>query len=158
MLDALYAEHPLQKVWCLAVWAYTSPTPLWLKGSDGQIRECIPSANGVRQGCGLGALLFALSTKEVFEKTVGDVSSVHGVAIMDDFYILGKAADILKAYKRFATLCSEDGSLALNKKKGTLIDFHSEDPANSEMEEAAALGLKMEQIVAKVEEDQWEKI
>ena len=52
MLDALYAHWDLRRIWRLADWAYTSPTPLWLKSPDGEIRECIPSSNGVRQGCG----------------------------------------------------------------------------------------------------------
>ena len=118
MLETLYSFPELKSIWRLADWSYTTQTPLWLKNKKGEIVTCIPSANGVRQGCGLGALLFALSTKKIFEQTEIENKKVFSIAIMDDYYILGPPKEVLKAYRSFADRCQKDGSLNLNFDKG----------------------------------------
>ena len=111
MLAKLYSSPELKSIWRLADWAYTTHTPLWLKNQKAEIVTCIPSANGVRRGCGLGTLRFALSTKRIFEQTEIENKKGFSIAIMDDYYILGPQEEVLKAYRSFAARCQKDGSL-----------------------------------------------
>ena len=64
------------------------------QGEGGQVSSYLESSNGVRQGCGLGALLFALSVKDIYEETVAELPGVRAVAIMDDLFLMGKAEDV----------------------------------------------------------------
>ena len=150
MFETLYSFPELKSIWRLADWSYTTQTPLWLKNKKGEIVTCIPSANGVRQGCGLGALLFALSTKRIFEQTEIENKKVFSIAIMDDYYILGPPKEVLKAYRSFADRCQKDGSLKLNFDKGKLIFFHKKGLDEKILGEAKKLFLKVKTKSVKI--------
>ena len=127
MLEALYRQSSMKSLWRLADWAYTDATPLWLRNGMGVASEYILSANGVRQGCGLGALLFALSMKEIYDRVQANSPSVRVVAIMDDLFLLGKPEDCVKAYTFFTELCERNGSLSVNHEGGKFMCFSSID-------------------------------
>ena len=126
MLAALYQHESLKGLWRLADWAYTDKSPLWLRDSDGRVSSHLISSNGVRQGCGLGAVLFAISMKAIYEEVQKLVPGIRAIAIMDDFYMVGKPAEVLEAYEHFDRLCKLYGSLFLNKSKGKYISLQKE--------------------------------
>ena len=70
ILSALYKHDSLSALWRLVDWSYTDATPLWVH-TPGTLRPSfILSANGVRQGCALGSLLFALSVADIYSSTL----------------------------------------------------------------------------------------
>ena len=110
----------------------------------------LESSNGVRQGCGLGALLFALSVKGIYEETLAEVPGVKAVAIMDDLFLMGRAEDVLLAYEKFTSLCERDGSLAVNHKKWKFMSLLGEELSGEVLEKIGILKLKVHTKVAKV--------
>ena len=65
LLRELYALPGLQSVYRIADFAYTQPSALVLSDCDGLMIE---SAQGVRQGDPLSALLFCVYMKEVLQQ------------------------------------------------------------------------------------------
>ena len=150
MLTALYRHGSLNSLWGLADWSYTSKTPLWLRGEGGFISSFLVSANGVRQGCGLGSVLFAISMKEVFAKVQRLVPEVRVIAIMDDVYMVGELKDAVRAYEELAKLCEGDPSLRLNHEKGKFIYFGKTRLSDELTGKVANLKLKVHRKVVKV--------
>ena len=150
MLAALYQHESLKGLWRLADWAYTDKSPLWLRDSDGRVSSHLISSNGVRQGCGLGAVLFAISMKAIYEEVQKLVPGIRAIAIMDDFYMVGKPAEVLEAYEHFDRLCKLDGSLFLNRSKGKYISFQKEQMEPKLSSKVEALELKVYNKAVKV--------
>ena len=108
----------------LVDWSYTDGRHMWLRSADGSVTESIHSGNGVRQGCWLGALLFAVSMKEIFDNIQMNNHDVSMVAIMYDLYFLRKPAACPEAYKQFAEASLANGSFDVNHSKGQYMSFH----------------------------------
>jgi len=58
------------------------------------------SSQGVRQGDGLGSLLFSLSMKPTYSHCIEDLDC-HAAAVIDDFYLLGPRDHVFTAFDRF---------------------------------------------------------
>ena len=104
----------------------------------------------MRQGCGLGALLFAVSMKEISDNIQRNNPDVTMVTIMNDLYFPGKPAACLNAYKEFAAACAAKGSLEVNHSKGQYMSFNSPCIPLEVQEELLRLKLKLKLKVAKV--------
>ena len=77
----------------------------------GDSADFITSANGVRQGCILGSLLYSLSVQNFYTRALeGRGSAVNGVAIIDDFYLFGQAQQSLEAYDEYTRQLVGSGS------------------------------------------------
>jgi hypothetical protein len=67
ILTELYKYNQLQPIWNIVKWAYSDPSALWIRDYESQQMiqpdSSLTSAEGVKQGDPLGALLFALSMK-----------------------------------------------------------------------------------------------
>jgi hypothetical protein len=123
--DALYSRSDCKSLWRLFDFAYAgSPTPLLVYGEKGELKHVQPSANGVRQGDPLAALLFALSMQQVYEDT-RKAGTVGGgtpkcFAILDDFTIVGTPEMVLRAMDRFIILC-EKHNIKINAEKTAIL-------------------------------------
>ena len=98
----------------------------------------------------MGAVLFAISMKAIYEEVQKLVPGIRAIAIMDDFYMLGKPDEVLEAYEHFARLCKLDGSLFLNRSKGKYISFHKEQMDQRVGKRVEALELKVYNKAVKV--------
>ena len=58
------------------------------------------SSEGVKQGDVLGSLLFSLSMRQSYSSCV-EGSDCHGVAVIDDFYIIGPPQQAYPCFDRF---------------------------------------------------------
>src|SRR6185312_361090 len=108
--ESLYSRPETKPLWKLFDFAYAgSPTPLMVYGEKGQLKLVQPSAQGVRQGDPLAALLFALSMQSIYEgtRTAGREGgkSVKCFAILDDFTIVGRPEAVVKAMDHFIKEC-----------------------------------------------------
>ena len=105
--DVLQAPS-FRPMWRLAAWSYSRPSPLLLRGSDGQVAGVLQSCEGVRQGDPLAPLLFALSMKSIYNTV-----SEHGggrallVAVHDDLTILGPPAEVARCHDLYKRLTQE---------------------------------------------------
>ena len=58
VLASLYAEQKLEPIWKLAEWAYSTPSPLWIRSTEGEMiqPQVLVSTSGVKQGDPLGSI------------------------------------------------------------------------------------------------------
>ena len=123
--ESLYSRPETKPLWKLFDFAYAgSPTPLMVYGEKGQLKLVQPSAQGVRQGDPLAALLFALSMQSIYEgtRTAGREGgkSVKCFAILDDFTIVGRPEAVVKAMDHFIKECDRVG-LKINAQKTAIL-------------------------------------
>ena len=69
----------------------------------------IISAEGVKQGDVLAPLLFSLSVQDYFAECLRDVPDVRGVAIFDDFNLVGHPTSVLNVYDRLSQVIRPGG-------------------------------------------------
>ena len=106
VLEKLFSEQKLQPIRRIAHWAYAKGSKLIVRNKKEQLVGQINSSTGVRQGDPLASLLFAVSMQHLYEKVLRDSDQVYGVAIQDDFTLVGPPACcrvpqvILHAYAR----------------------------------------------------------
>ena len=96
LLRELYALPGLQSLYRIADFAYSQPSVLVLAGSDGLMIE---SAQGVRQGDPLSALLFFIYVREVLQQVSGK-TGVRVYGFFDDISLLGTPQQLLEALSR----------------------------------------------------------
>ena len=101
LLRELYALPELQSVYRVADFAYSQPSVLVLSGCDGRMIE---SAQGVRQGDPLSALLFGVYMKQLLEQ-VSDVTGVRVYGFFDDVNLLGSPQQLMAALSHLQTRC-----------------------------------------------------
>src|ERR1700759_1534396 len=101
MLEILF-EHPeLAPIWRMAYWAYKDSSSL-LVFENGKYKATIESAQGVKQGDALGALLYALSVHSFYKNcTPPGEDKVRKIAIMDDLNLVGAFKPVFEAFDRF---------------------------------------------------------
>ena len=88
VLENLFSHPQLSQIWRLAHFLYSDPSLLYL--FDGvQLVDTLLSQEGVRQGDVLGPLLFCIGVHKLYEECMS-VSGAQGVAIADDFTLVGR--------------------------------------------------------------------
>ena len=100
ILECLFEVPSLQSLFPFASWLYGVPSQLLFRLSSGAFHS-ITSSNGVRQGCTLGSLLYALSVQRHYVASVSGLP-VRAFAIIDDFNIFGPVVSALQAYDNYA--------------------------------------------------------
>ena len=93
LLRELYGLSELQSVYRIADFAYHQPSALVLSGCNGRMIE---SAQGVRQGDPLSALLFCLYRRETLQQ-VCDKTGVRVYGFFDDINLLGTPQQLMAA-------------------------------------------------------------
>ena len=77
ILSALFNQDSLQPLWRLSHWAYRAPSEL-LVLDNGGVCASISSEQGVKQGDGLGSLLFSLSVQELYHLVTRNAPQMCG--------------------------------------------------------------------------------
>ena len=119
LLSRTFDEARLSPLWRLAHWAYKSPSDLLLSQA-GDLVGVLSSAEGVRQGDVLSSFLFSFSVLPLYSAALSAAPGVCGVAIMDDFELVGPADRVLAAFDRVSELASAYG-LSLQRRKCALL-------------------------------------
>ena len=88
ILQELFCQDRLRPLWRLSHWAYKASSEL-LVMDNGAICMTIDSEQGVKQGDGLGSLLFSLSVQGVYRRVTRNVNNVRCVAVADDLNLVG---------------------------------------------------------------------
>ena len=96
ILDELFRVPTLSLVWRFVHWAYKAPSRL-LMMKKGRVFDQITSAEGVKQGDVLGACLFAIAVRPLYNEVREKHQSVHAIAILDDLELEGPADEVMKA-------------------------------------------------------------
>ena len=119
LLHELYALPGLQSVYRIADFAYTQPSALVLSGCGGLMIE---SAQGVRQGDPLSALLFCVYMREVLQQ-VSDQTGVTVYGFFDDISLTGTPKQLTEALSHLQRSLPA-ASLQLNTAKSHFTYFH----------------------------------
>ena len=121
VLRELYALPALLSVYRIADFAYTQPSALVLSGCDGGMIE---SAQGVRQGDPLSALLFCVYMRQLLEQ-VSDKTGVRVYGYFDDVNLLGTPQQLMAALGHLQSALPQ-ASLQLNTTKSHFAYFHDQ--------------------------------
>ena len=119
-LSELFKHPTLQPLWSIAHYAYSAPTPLFVF-DQGQHVATISSQMGSRQGCKLGSLLFCIGMKQVYADVLAQCPDIEGVAICDDFTLVGPAASVYRAYDWLKANVTAQTGLAINVTKTKVL-------------------------------------
>ena len=119
LLSELYGLGTLQAVYRIADFAYSQPSALVLSGCDGLM---IDSAQGVRQGDPLSALLFCVYMRETLQR-VSDETGVKVYGFFDDISLLGTPQQLMAALTHLQQSLPAV-SLRLNTAKSHFTYFH----------------------------------
>lgn len=119
MLSELYGLTDLQPLFRLVDFAYSQPSALVLTGCEGLM---IASAQGVRQGDPLSALLFCVYMRDVLRQ-VSDETSVEVYGFFDDVHLLGTPQQLMAALSHLQKSLPAV-SLQLNTAKSHFVYFH----------------------------------
>ena len=119
LLRELYGQSDLQPLFRLADFAYSQPTALVLSGCKGLMIE---SAQGVRQGDPLSALLFCVYMRDVLRQ-VSDETGVRVYGFFDDVNLLGTPQQLIAALSHLQRSLPAV-SLQLNTVKSHFVYFH----------------------------------
>ena len=119
LLRELYALPELQPLYRIDDFAYTQTSALVLSGCDGLMIE---SAQGVRQGDPLSALLFCVYLRPVLQQ-VSEATGVRVYGYFDDISLLGTPEQQIAALSHLQ-LTLPAVSLQLNTAKSHFTYFH----------------------------------
>lgn len=122
IMKALYAEQSLSHIWRIVDFAYSAPSDLYTF-TNGAWVPSLQSSQGVRQGDPLGSLLFALSVKQLYNKSVQGLDSLSAMAIHDDFTVVGEPEQVMQVFDRVCQLSDTTG-LKVKAQKCQFIYFH----------------------------------
>ena len=103
MLNLLFREPRLLQFYRLASWIYGRPSSLVVRDRKGRVVSTIDSEQGVRQGCVLGSLLFAVATMPMLTDLKADFPDVEVIAYLDDVILVGQHDRCLAALDQLAT-------------------------------------------------------
>ena len=121
VLGELYALPDLQPLFRIADFAYSQPSALVLSGCDGLIIE---SAQGVRQGDPLSALLFCVYMRQVLRQ-VSEKTGVKVYGFFDDINLLGTPQQLMEALSHLQHSLPAV-SMQLNTAKSHFAYFHDQ--------------------------------
>jgi hypothetical protein len=134
VLKEMYSHNSLKSLWPIVDFAYSEPSDLLTRDHERIFRKTVISSQGVRQGDPLSSLLFAVAIHPLYESILSEFPQVRGIAIHDDFTLVGPIDDLLRATEALIERAKEF-SLVVQQKKCKFIYFHSDDkPLNPRQE------------------------
>jgi Reverse transcriptase (RNA-dependent DNA polymerase) len=109
VLTQLFDRPELGSFFRFAQWAYSKPSVLLVRNSTGEVITSLDSAEGVRQGCVLGPLLFATATLQLLTDLKEKFPNCEIIAYLDDVAISGPAAQALQAFNDLSSGAADLG-------------------------------------------------
>ena len=133
MLATLYDTPELTPIWGLAHTLYGTPSAIYFYGSDGSILRKMESSRGVRQGCVLAPLLFALGLDGAIRKLATANPKDSITAYLDDVHAAVPWGTLKASYAVFVADCGDVGLTVNSKKTEHLAPEESVDHATLSM-------------------------
>ena len=100
VLQAFYDQPSLAPLYPIVSYAYSSPSPLLVMNhSTNSVFASLQSSNGVRQGCPLSSLLFAVSVNHIYNAVTSVSVLGRSFAVIDDLTIALPPADVPSVYR-----------------------------------------------------------
>ena len=124
ILSALYACPQLKSIWKISHWAYSSPSPLWIRMEDGSINT-VKSSQGVRQGDILAMLLFALSMSDPVNEALLATPTVIPIGYADDINGVGPPREVTKFRNELQRIFRRE-NIIFNADKDLFTYLHSD--------------------------------
>jgi hypothetical protein len=97
--EKLLSTSETEPIWRMFQWAYSVSSPLLVHDRQ-ELQTILQSAEGTRQGDPFSAFVFALCMQRMYESAIEGLPNCHGIAVLDDFTLIGPAADVFKAFDR----------------------------------------------------------
>lgn len=120
LLHECYQYPELSSFYRLMHWAYSAPSALLVRGEGGDFVSCLRSEEGVRQGCVLGPLAFAVTTLKLLSEVRESFPSTTVTAYLDDTALTGKPQEVASAFEHLCKL-AEVAGLSVNKAKCEIL-------------------------------------
>jgi hypothetical protein len=128
ILRSLYNQPELESLYKLVDFSYSKPSTLFVNTGDNGYNPLIQSSQGVKQGCPLSALLFALAVQPVYkaalEAQLNKPHTVTAKAILDDCTLIGPATHLQPVYESIQHLALSI-NLQVQPSKCKLLYFHN---------------------------------
>jgi len=124
ILSALYASPRLKSLWKISHWAYSTPSPLWIRMENGSINT-IKSSQGVRQGDILAMLLFALSMSGPVNEALLATPTVLPFGYADDINGVGPPREVIKFRNELQRIFRRE-NIIFNADKDLFTYLHSD--------------------------------
>jgi hypothetical protein len=130
ILKELYRHTELKPIWKIVDWAYSNPSALWIRGDENDMIQPdeLQSSEGVKQGDPLGALLFALSMKPLYDHAVDSdpTDTINAIAYLDDCTLIGLPdMNLINSFLQLKEK-ARAGGLEVNMNKTKFLWLHSD--------------------------------
>jgi len=122
---SLMSEPDLAPIWKLATFAYSEPSKLFSRHSNGTMVCEMNSEEGSRQGDPLGLLLFCLGLHPILKKAIALNDKVSSKCYVDDLTLVGPPEELIPVYQ-FIENESRKIGLEVQHSKCKLIYFHED--------------------------------
>ena len=127
MLETVFNHEDLTLTKGMYAFTYSEPSLLIIRENN-QVKHVLLSRNGVRQGCVLGSLGYALTLQPAYEESTHGLREVTTKAIMDDITWTGPPNEVFAAYERYVASAARLG-LTVNASKTRVQQFSGEPSA-----------------------------
>jgi Reverse transcriptase (RNA-dependent DNA polymerase) len=97
--EKLLSTPETEAIWRMFRWAYSVSSPLLVFDRE-ELHTVLRSAEGTRQGDPFSAFIFALCMQQMYETAIHSLPNCHGIAVLDDFTLIGPATDVFHAFDR----------------------------------------------------------
>jgi hypothetical protein len=136
VLSRLFEIQELSALHGIASFTYGSPSSLVVQHTDGHLVR-IQSAEGVKQGCNLGTILYSIAMHPTFVQSIEGLD-VSAKAYADDFSAVATPEVLLEVINRLS-----NSTYGLNLSKTKLLWPHSADPPADLLEPFTRLGVQI---------------
>jgi hypothetical protein len=135
MVDSVLKTGSLSPIHQLFHGVYAQPSALLVYGNDGNLLANIPSQQGSRQGCQLASLGYSLVVQPLYLQALRTAKrAVTGVAIIDDFTLIGMPEDVLVVYDEFVKLARTINLTVQPKKSAGVWPYPTDAPVALQQE------------------------
>lgn len=110
----MFTNIHLAPIWRMGHWAYATPSPLHVYSRGVRIATMM-SANGVKQGCVFGSVIFSNAAQPIYHAATSTTPLIP-TALMDDFSVCGCHRDVHQAFLKLRILAARIGLVVVPRK------------------------------------------